>query len=140
VLSPWYFRGPGQGLFFCGVLKLGGAQFLPLRLVGSPYTAFAHPAGTSRRRESAGEPVSEVGVYTEKAMPRDYYPLLARAIASLEQNTTAARQAVYDHARRVLREQVRDLKPALSIQERIDEMLALERAIDKAESEAAGTP
>jgi hypothetical protein len=73
-------------------------------------------------------------------MPRDYYPLLARAIASLEQNTTAARQTVYDHARRVLREQVRDLKPALSIQERIDEMLALERAIDKAESEAAGTP
>jgi hypothetical protein len=73
-------------------------------------------------------------------MARDYYPLITRTIASLEQNTADARQVVYDHARRVLREQVRDLKPALSIQERMDEMLALERAIDKVELEAAGAP
>jgi hypothetical protein len=77
-------------------------------------------------------------VYTEYAMARNYYPLLARTIASIEQNTTDARQAVYDHARRVLREQVRDLKPALSVSERMDEMLALEEAIRKVESEAAG--
>ena len=73
-------------------------------------------------------------------MARDYYPLLTRTIASLEQNTADARQVVYNHARRVLREQVRDLNPALSIQERMDEMLALERAIDKVELEAAGAP
>ena len=66
--------------------------------------------------------------------------LLARAVASLEQNTADARQAVYDHARRVLREQVRDLKPALSVSKRMDEMLALEEAIRKVESEAAGAP
>ena len=79
-------------------------------------------------------------VYTEKAMAQDYYPLLARAIASLEQNTADARQTVYDHARRVLREQVRDLKPALSVSERMDEMLALEEAIRKVEPEVAGGP
>jgi hypothetical protein len=33
----------------------------------------------------------------------------------------------------VLREQVRDLEPALSTSERIDEMLALEEAIHKVE-------
>lgn len=68
-------------------------------------------------------------MYTEKAMARDYHPLLTRTIASLEQNTADARQVVYDHARRVLREQVR-----------MDEMLALEEAIDKVELEAAGAP
>jgi len=89
-------------------------------------------------RVAAGAPVAEVG-YTE-GVTRDYYPLLARAIASLEQNTADARQAVYDHARRVLREQVRDLKPALFVSERMDEMLALEEAIRKVESEVAGAP
>jgi hypothetical protein len=99
----------------------------------APSTAFP---GSTGQRDHAGEPVGEVGylclgieMYTEKAMARDYYPLLARAIASLEQNTADARQVVYDHARRVLREQ-----------ERMDEMLALEEAIDKVELEAAGAP
>jgi hypothetical protein len=75
-------------------------------------------------------------VYTASAMARDYYPLLARAVASLEQNTADARQVVYDHARSVLRELVHDHKPALSPSERTDEMLALEDAIRKVELEA----
>jgi hypothetical protein len=45
---------------------------------------------------------------------------------------------VYAHARRVLREQVRDFRPALSASERMDELLALEQAIRKVELEAAG--
>jgi hypothetical protein len=73
-------------------------------------------------------------------MARDYYPLIARTIASLEQSTAEARQAVYEHARKVLREQVRDHQPPLSPSERMDEMLALEEAIRKLESEAAGAP
>jgi hypothetical protein len=77
-------------------------------------------------------------MYNENAMARDYYPLIARAIASLEQNTVEARQVVYDHARKVLREQVRDFEPALSPSERMDEMLALEEVIRKVELEAAG--
>jgi hypothetical protein len=75
-------------------------------------------------------------VYTASAMARDYYPLLARAVASLEQNTAEARQAVYDHARSVLRDLVRDHQPALPPSERMDEMLALEDAIRKLELEA----
>ena len=71
-------------------------------------------------------------------MARDYYPLIARAIASLEPNTAEARQEVYDHARRVLREQVRDVEPSLSESERADELLALEQAIRQVELEAAG--
>ncbi len=81
---------------------------------------------------------SELRGRPEKAMARDYYPLMARAIASLEQNTAEARQAVYEHARRVLREQVRDFEPALPASQRMDEMLALEDAIRKVELEAAG--
>ena len=63
--------------------------------------------------------------YAERAMAHDYYPLMARAVSSLEQNTSAGRQAVYKRARRALREQVRDHRPALSHSDRIDEMLAL---------------
>jgi len=70
-------------------------------------------------------------------MAQDFYPVIARAIASLEQDTAEARQAVYDRARRVLREQVRDLEPLFPIA-RMDEMLALEEAIRKVELEAAG--
>ena len=70
-------------------------------------------------------------------MARDYYPLIDRAIASLEPNTFEARQEVYDHARRVLREQVRGVEPGLSELERADELLALEQAIRKVELEAA---
>ncbi len=73
-----------------------------------------------------------------RLMAQDFYPVIARVIASLEQDTAEARQAVYDRARRVLREQVRDLEPALSPSERMDEMLALEEAIRKVELEAAG--
>jgi hypothetical protein len=79
-------------------------------------------------------------MYTETTMARDYYPLVARAVASLEQSTPEARQEVYVHARKVLREQVRDFKPALSASERMDELLALEQAIRKVELEAAGAP
>jgi hypothetical protein len=73
-------------------------------------------------------------------MAQDFYPVIARAIASLEQDTAEARQAVYDRARRVLREQVRDLEPALSPSERMDEMLALEEAIRKVELESSEAP
>ena len=71
-------------------------------------------------------------------MARDYYPLIARAIASFEPNAAEARQEVYDHARKALREQVRDVEPGLSESERADELIALEQAIRKAELEAAG--
>jgi len=71
-------------------------------------------------------------------MARDYFPLIARAVAGLEQSTPEARQEVYAHARRALREQVRDFRPVFSASERMDDLLALEQAIRKVELEAAG--
>jgi hypothetical protein len=73
-------------------------------------------------------------------MARDYYPLIARAVAGLEHNAADARQIVYEHARRMLRELVGDHQPALLASERIDEMLALEEAIWKVEFEVTSTP
>jgi hypothetical protein len=69
-------------------------------------------------------------------MARDYYPLIARAVAGLEEKTAEARRTVYDHARTVLARLMRDLDASLST--RLHERRALEDAIDKAESEAAG--
>jgi hypothetical protein len=69
-------------------------------------------------------------------MARDYYPLLARAIAGLEEKTAEARRTVYDHARAVLARHMRDLDAGLSTGSH--ELSALEEAILKVESEAAG--
>src|SRR5262249_19172719 len=77
---------------------------------------------------------TQSGCITESAMARDYYPLIARAVAGLEHNTADARQIVYEHARTVLRALVRDHQPALLAWERVDQILALEEAIRKVES------
>jgi len=81
--------------------------------------------------------VKQDGAERESAMARDYYPLIARAVAGLEQNTAETRQVLYDHARKVLGEQLRDLEPRLSMSARADEFIALDEAIRKVESEAA---
>src|SRR5229473_3092877 len=70
-------------------------------------------------------------------MARDYYPVLARAIAGLEEKAVEARRTVYDHARAVLVRHMRDLNAGLSTG--FGELRALEEAILKVESEAAGT-
>src|SRR5216684_728445 len=69
-------------------------------------------------------------------MARDYYPVLARAIAGLEEKTVEARRTVYDHARAVLVRHMRDLEAGLSTG--FGELRALEEAILKLESEVAG--
>src|SRR5262249_39729696 len=69
-------------------------------------------------------------------MPRDYYPVLGRAIADLEEKTAEVRQTVYDHARAVLVRHMRDLDADLSAG--LGELRALEEAILKVESEAVG--
>jgi hypothetical protein len=70
-------------------------------------------------------------------MARDYYPLLARAIGGLEEKTAEARRTVYDHARAALVRHMRDLDADLATG--FGELRALEEAILKIESEAAGT-
>ena|SRR5215472_14771596 len=69
-------------------------------------------------------------------MSRDYYPVLARAIAGLEEKTAGVRQAVYDHARTMLIQHMRDLDAGLSAG--LSEFHALEEAILKVELEAVG--
>ncbi len=72
----------------------------------------------------------------------DYYSLLARKVASLEQSTPQTRKAVYDLARRALLNQLRAIKPPIA-----DEVVAAEeRALDEAvarveaECEVKGLP
>jgi hypothetical protein len=60
-------------------------------------------------------------------MARDYYPLIARAVAGLDEKTAEARSVVYDHARTVLVRQLRDANHGLSIG--LKELDALEGAI-----------
>ncbi|MBI4274530.1 MAG: hypothetical protein HY659_07505 [Rhizobiales bacterium] len=67
----------------------------------------------------------------------DYYPLIARAVASLERNTGENRRALYERARTALVAQLRGVVPALAESDITRERLALEEAIRKVEGEAA---
>ncbi len=68
----------------------------------------------------------------------DYYPLIARAIAGLDPNSTGeSRRALYERARAALIAQLRGVQPALSEAEITRERLALEEAVRKVEAEAA---
>jgi lipoprotein-anchoring transpeptidase ErfK/SrfK len=62
-------------------------------------------------------------------MQKDYYPVLARAVAALDPNTEAARRAVYDRARLAIMDA--GLTPAQTQAERS----ALEAAIDRIEDD-----
>ncbi|WP_454914755.1 hypothetical protein [Xanthobacter sediminis] len=67
----------------------------------------------------------------------DYYPLLARAVSSLSQNTAEARKAVFDRARTALLRQLRGVDPPLPEGEITRERLGLEEAIRRIEAEYA---
>lgn len=66
----------------------------------------------------------------------DYQPLIARAVAGLENNTGESRRALYERARTALVHQLRSVDPPLDEAEITRERLALEEAIRKIEAEA----
>jgi hypothetical protein len=70
----------------------------------------------------------------------DYYPLIARAVAGLENNTGDARRVLYERARAALLGQLRGVSPALDESDVTRERLALEEAIRKVEADAARKP
>src|SRR6187200_616911 len=67
----------------------------------------------------------------------DYYPLISRAVAGLENSTGEARRAMYERARTALIAQLRSVEPALSESDITRERLALEEAVRKVEAEAS---
>src|SRR3954452_11675836 len=67
----------------------------------------------------------------------DYHPLIARAVAGLEKNSSETRRGVYDRARNALVAQLRAIQPPLEEGDITRERLELEEAIRKVESEEA---
>lgn len=68
----------------------------------------------------------------------DYFPLIARAVQALPEQSPELRGAVYDRAREALIGQLRSLDPPLSEEEIAEEAVSLDAAI--AEVEAAYAP
>lgn len=68
----------------------------------------------------------------------DYFPVLSRAVAGLENNTGEARRAVYERARGAIVRQLRAIDPPLSEEDIARERMQLEEAIRKVEASAAG--
>jgi hypothetical protein len=66
----------------------------------------------------------------------DFYPLIARAVARLTDNTSQDRYALYERARTTLLTQLRGVTPALSEADIVWQRLSLEEAIRKVEREA----
>jgi len=63
----------------------------------------------------------------------DYYSVIARAVSRLPSTTDEARHAVYERARKALRETLRNSNPPFSETERATEQAALEVAISMVE-------
>lgn len=70
----------------------------------------------------------------------DYYPLIARAVAGLDNNTGENRRALYERARTALVNQLRSVDPPLDESDITRERLALEEAIRRLEAEAPKRP
>ena len=70
----------------------------------------------------------------------DYYPLIARAVAGLDNNTGENRRALYERARTALVNQLRSVDPPIEEADITRERLALEDAIRRLEAEAAKRP
>jgi hypothetical protein len=68
----------------------------------------------------------------------DYYSLISRAIATLQQQTPDARQSVYERARKALFNQLRSIQPPVAEADIAAEGRALEEAIARLEFEIAG--
>jgi hypothetical protein len=66
----------------------------------------------------------------------DYYPVIARLVADLKQNTGKGRIEIYQRARATLFGQLQGLEPPLTESEITRERLSLEKAIRKVEAEA----
>ncbi len=67
----------------------------------------------------------------------DYYPLIAKAVAGLDKNSSEIRRQLYDRARAALVGQLRSVDPPLNESDITRERLALEEAIRKVETEAS---
>ncbi|HYC17304.1 MAG TPA: L,D-transpeptidase [Pseudolabrys sp.] len=65
----------------------------------------------------------------------DYVPLLARAVASLNPNTSEQRRVLYDRARKMLADKLRAGDPAVAQADLRAESAALEAAIQRVERE-----
>ncbi len=67
----------------------------------------------------------------------DFYPMVLAAVSKLDPNTEEARQALYQRARAALAGRLRDLEPPLSEQRIMEERLAFEEAVRRAEADWA---
>ena len=65
----------------------------------------------------------------------DYYGVISRAVAALDESTVTARRALYDRARLALAAQLRKIDPPLAKKDFDKECLALEAAISQVERE-----
>lgn len=68
----------------------------------------------------------------------DYYPLIARAVGTLPEQSTESRRTVYDRARSALAAQLRSVEPPLSDADLRREQTALDSAIERLEQEYGG--
>ena len=70
----------------------------------------------------------------------DFYPILARAVAGLADQSPEARRAIYDRARNALVTQLRSLDPPLGEAEIMRERLALDEAVTRIEADYGEVP
>src|SRR5881396_2981493 len=71
----------------------------------------------------------------ERPAMTDFYPMVLAALSKLGRNTEEARQALFERARTTLAARLRKLDPPLSEQRIMEERLAFEEAVRRAEAD-----
>jgi hypothetical protein len=76
------------------------------------------------------------GSHQRSGQLADYYPLILQAVSRLETNTAETRGKIYDRARTTMLQRLRGVPPSLTESDILREQLAIEKAIQKVETES----
>ena len=96
----------------------------------------AHPVDTEVKRAADLAEIEHPTAMARRSSA-DYYPLLARAVAHLRENTSESRRSIYVQTETQLVRELRALDPPLPEAEITSERLSLHEAIRRVEAEAA---
>ncbi len=120
-----------RGQYAQGRAVLAGAVFVQKLAPGPPWAKRIHTVHRRCRKFQLGK----CGVRGLLISMTDYYPLVRRAVADLEENTGETRLALLQRVRTVLVNELRSLTPPLTESEIARERVSLEEAIRKVEAE-----
>ena len=119
-------RATSPAILLCGAGLENSA--LAARFMGAMTVAFGAAA------------ISDQTTMSQRRLDADYYPMIARAVASLSTDTEEQRAALYERARRALLNHLQSMQPPFSDGEIAAELSAIEQAVRQVDASRGTRP